>query len=190
MTMKTKMKKDLDVKDIDAVAVEPRDGGRAMDATGIDTVRFTMSANAGEAPGPISRIASGGELSRIMLALKNVFAEKDAVPSLVFDEIDTGVSGVAAQRVGEKLAALSRSKQVLCVTHLPQIAAMAHEQYLVEKREKNGRTYTDIRTLDEDGRCRELARLQSGEVITEAVLSGAAELLRQAEAYRVSLDNP
>ena len=169
------------------VAVEPRTGERAMDAAGVDTVRFTMSANAGETPGPISRIASGGELSRIMLALKNVFAEKDAVPSLVFDEIDTGVSGVAAQRVGEKLAALARSKQVLCVTHLPQIAAMADEQYLVEKREKNGRTYTDIRTLDADGRCRELARLQSGEVITDAVLSGAAELLKKADEYRKTL---
>jgi DNA repair protein RecN (Recombination protein N) len=122
-----------------------------------------------------------------MLALKNVFAEKDAVPSLVFDEIDTGVSGVAAQRVGEKLATLSRTKQVLCVTHLPQIAAMADEQYLVEKREKNSRTYTDIRILDSEGRCRELARLQSGEVITEAVLSAAAELLNKAEIYRNNL---
>lgn len=166
------------------VAVEPREGSQLLDATGADAVRFTMSANAGEAPGPISRIASGGELSRIMLALKNVFAEKDAVPSLVFDEIDTGVSGVAAQRVGEKLAVLSRNKQVLCVTHLPQIAAMADEQYLVEKREKNGRTFTHIRALDDEGRCRELARLQSGEVITDAVLSGAAELLRKANEFR------
>lgn len=169
------------------VSVEPREEGRALDAVGADSVRFTMSANAGEAPGPISRIASGGELSRIMLALKNVFAEKDSVPSLVFDEIDTGVSGIAAQRVGEKLASLSRSKQVLCVTHLPQIAAMADEQYLVEKREKNGRTFTEIRTLNEEGRCRELARLQSGEVISDAVLSGAAELLRKAGEFRNTL---
>lgn len=169
------------------VAVEPRMGENILEATGVDMVRFTMSANAGEAPGPISRIASGGELSRIMLALKNVFAEKDAVPSLVFDEIDTGVSGVAAQRVGEKLAALSRSKQILCVTHLPQIAAMADEQYLVEKKERNGRTYTDIRTLDTDGRCHELARLQSGEVITDSVLSAAAELLSKAKEFRMNM---
>lgn len=122
------------------VSVDP--AGEEPEASGMDTVRFTMSANAGEEPGPVNRIASGGELSRIMLALKNVFAEKDQVPTLVFDEIDAGVSGVAAQRVGEKLAVLSRTKQVLCVTHLPQIAALADRQLLVEKQEENGRTYT------------------------------------------------
>lgn len=167
------------------VSVDP--AGEEPEASGMDTVRFTMSANAGEEPGPVNRIASGGELSRIMLALKNVFAEKDQVPTLVFDEIDAGVSGVAAQRVGEKLAVLSRTKQVLCVTHLPQIAALADRQLLVEKQEENGRTYTRIRPLDEEGRRRELARLQSGELVTESVLAGAGELLEQAKRFRDGL---
>ncbi len=148
---------------------------------------FVMSANAGEALGPISRIASGGELSRIMLALKNVFAEKDGVDALIFDEIDTGVSGVAAQRVAEKLASLGRTKQVLCVTHLPQIAAMAQQQYLVEKAEHGGRTYTNIRLLDREGRRYELARLSGGDMITDIQLAGAEELLARDERFRASL---
>ena len=169
------------------VLIEPREGENALDGTGGDDIRFLMSANAGEALGPISRIASGGELSRIMLALKNVFAEKDSVESLIFDEIDTGVSGIAAQRVAEKLASLARNKQVLCVTHLPQIAAMAENQYLVEKREENGRTYTDIHFLDREGRRLELARLSGGDRLTETLLAGAEEMLRNAEEYRASL---
>jgi len=162
---------------------DPKD----MDASGLDEVRFIMSANAGEAPGPISRIASGGELSRIMLALKNVFAEKDDVDALIFDEIDTGVSGIAAQRVAEKLASLAKNKQVLCVTHLPQIAAMAEHQYLVEKRERDGRTYTDIRLLDREGRKQELARLSGGGEITPTLLAGAEELLQKDETFRAGL---
>ena len=169
------------------VLTQRRKGENDLDASGADEIRFLMSANAGETPGPISRIASGGELSRIMLALKNVFAEKDNVESLIFDEIDTGVSGIAAQRVAEKLAALARNKQVLCVTHLPQIAAMAENQYLVEKREEKGRTYTDIRLLDRKGRQRELARLSGGDRLTETLLAGAEELLQNAEQYRASL---
>lgn len=106
-----------------------------------------MSANAGEMPGRISRIASGGELSRIMLAMKNVFAEKDTVGTMVFDEIDAGISGIAAQRVGEKLAELSHTKQVICVTHLPQIAAMADQHFVIEKSERGGRTYTSVTRL-------------------------------------------
>lgn len=162
------------------VTVEPS----AMDADGLDEIRFAMSANVGQEPGPISRIASGGELSRIMLALKDVFAEKDAVPTLVFDEIDTGVSGVAAQRVGEKLSRLAGSKQVLCVTHLPQIAAMADEQFLVEKRVSGGRTYTDLRELDREGRRRELARLHGGDILTPAALAAAEEQLAAADACK------
>ena len=169
--------------------VERKTGSAIGDLTaaGLDDVRFLMSANAGEEPGPISRIASGGELSRIMLALKNVFAEKDDVDALIFDEIDTGVSGIAAQRVAEKLAALAKNKQVLCVTHLPQIAAMAEHQYLVEKSERNGRTYTRIRLLDRDGRKEELARLSGGGEITQTLLAGAEELLQRDEAFRASL---
>lgn len=169
------------------VQLTQRTGENALTASGMDDVRFAMSANAGEALGAISRIASGGELSRIMLALKNVFAEKDGVEALIFDEIDTGVSGVAAQRVAEKLAALGRTKQVLCVTHLPQIAAMAQQQYLVEKAEHDGRTFTSIRLLDRAGRRQELARLSGGDIITDTQLAGAEELLARDEAFRASL---
>ena len=169
--------------------VDVKSGSSAGDLTadGLDEVRFLMSANAGEEPGPISRIASGGELSRIMLALKNVFAENDTVDSLVFDEIDTGVSGLAAQRVAEKLAALAVRRQVLCVTHLPQIAAMADHQFLVEKEERGGRTYTRIIPLDRDGRKKELARLSGGGDITPTLLAGAEELLRKDEEFRAGL---
>lgn len=169
--------------------VDVKSGTSAGDlsADGLDVVRFLMSANAGEEPGPISRIASGGELSRIMLALKNVFAENDSVDSLVFDEIDTGVSGLAAQRVAEKLAALAVRRQVLCVTHLPQIAAMADHQFLVEKEERGGRTYTRIIPLDRDGRKKELARLSGGGDITPTLLAGAEELLRKDEEFRAGL---
>ena len=169
------------------VRIEFQTGKNALTTSGADEVSFVMSANAGEALGPISRIASGGELSRIMLALKNVFAEKDGVDALIFDEIDTGVSGVAAQRVAEKLASLGRTKQVLCVTHLPQIAAMAQQQYLVEKSERGGRTYTNIRLLDREGRRYELARLSGGDRITDTQLAGAEELLARDEEFRASL---
>lgn len=148
---------------------------------GADEVRFLMSANAGEAPGRIARIASGGELSRIMLALKNVFGESDGVPTAVFDEIDTGVSGIAASRVGEKLSAIGGKKQVLCVSHLPQIAAMADSQYLIEKTERGGRTYTTVRELDGEGRTRELARLMGGDSITDGILRAAQDALDNAE---------
>lgn len=169
------------------VYLERRTGDSALQSTGIDEVRFVMSANAGEEPGPISRIASGGELSRIMLALKNVFAEKDRVETLIFDEIDTGVSGIAAQRVAEKLALLAKNKQVLCVTHLSQIAAMAGVQYLVEKNERDGRTFTDIRPLDREGRRREIARINGGDEITDTLLAGAEEMLTRADEYRSGL---
>lgn len=158
-----------------------------FDDYGADTVRFLMSANAGEKPGPISKIASGGELSRIMLAMKNVFSEGDRVETLVFDEIDTGVSGIAAQRVGEKLAELSRRKQVLCVTHLPQIAAMADTHFRIEKAERDGRTFTSVTELDGEGRARELARLHGGENITENTLISAKEQLEAAGRFKQSL---
>ena len=169
------------------VMMEPVPGDSPLSESGMDTVRFVMSANAGETLGPISRIASGGELARVMLALKNVFAEKDAVGSLIFDEIDTGVSGVAAQRVAEKLAKLARTKQVLCVTHLPQIAAMAENQYLVKKQERDGRTFTSIQLLDREGRRREIARITGGEDLTETMLSGAEEMLSRGDAFRKAL---
>ena len=157
------------------------------DATGIDAVRFLMSANVGEELRPIHRVASGGELARIMLALKNVLAENEEIGTLVFDEVDTGVSGRAAQKVAEKLAQVSRKKQVLCVTHLPQLAAMADIHFVVEKGERGGRTFTRVEELDRPRRCEELARLTGGEKITDAMLAGAEELIASAEAYRTAL---
>ena len=157
------------------------------DASGIDTVRFLMSANVGEDLKPIHKIASGGELARIMLALKNVLAEQDHVMTMVFDEVDTGVSGRAAQRVAEKMAKLSRKRQVLCVTHLPQLAAMADTHFSVEKGEENGRTFTRVAELDRAQRRAELARLTGGESASETQLRGAEELLAAADAFRNSL---
>lgn len=168
------------------VEIAPSESADGFDATGCDRVRFLMSANAGEAPGRIARIASGGELSRIMLAMKCVFAEHDRVQSMVFDEIDTGVSGVAAQRVAEKMGELSRSRQVLCITHLPQIAAMADTHFSISKAEKAGRTYTTVTPLDREGRLRELARLYGGDKVTETTLRAAAEQLAAAEDFKKS----
>ncbi len=167
--------------------IAPLDGAPGFGPKGADKVRFLMSANAGESMGSISRIASGGELSRIMLALKTVFGQNDPVPTAVFDEIDTGVSGVAASRVGEKLALTGRFRQVLCVSHLPQIAAMADSQYLIEKREKGGRTYTTVEELDRAGRRREIARLIGGDNITETTTASAEEQLAAADAWKQKL---
>ena len=157
------------------------------DATGMDEVRFLMSANVGEELKPIHKIASGGELARIMLALKNVFAAQESIMTMVFDEVDTGVSGRAAQRVAEKLARVSREKQVLCVTHLPQLAAMADTHFSVEKGEENGRTVTRVTELDHAARKKELARLTGGETPSETMLRGAEELLAGAEAFKAAL---
>ena len=154
---------------------------------GCDVVRFLMSANAGEDLKPIAKIASGGELARIMLALKNVLAEQEAIGTLVFDEVDTGVSGRAAQKVAEKLAQVSGRKQVLCVTHLPQLAAMADTHFSVEKGEAKGRTYTRVVQLDREQRKAELARITGGSKVTDALLASAGELLDAAEAYRNTL---
>jgi len=159
-------------------------GDHCLNATGSDDVWYLMSANAGEAPGRINRIASGGELARIMLALKNVLSSKQDTASMVFDEIDTGVSGIAAQRVGEKLAELAKNRQVLCVTHLPQIAVMADTHFSISKSVRDGRTYTDVNELDFEGRKQELARLSGGENITATTLSSAEEQLAAAEKFK------
>ena len=160
---------------------------KPLDSDGMDTVRFLMSANVGEELRPIHKIASGGELARIMLAMKNVLSEQDHVGTMVFDEVDTGVSGRAAQKVAEKMARISRRKQVLCVTHLPQLAAMADTHFSVEKGERGGRTYTEVRRLDREQRRRELARLTGGSHVSQTMLDGAEELLAQAEAFRAEL---
>ena len=144
---------------------------------GADAVAFYMSANVGEALKPMSKVASGGELARIMLAMKNVLAEQDRVDTLIFDEVDTGVSGRAAQKVAEKLKSVARSKQVLCVTHLPQIAAMGDTHLLIAKGERDGRTYTTVTPLELEGRKRELARIIGGASITETTLKSAEEML-------------
>jgi len=145
--------------------------------SGADSVAFYMSANIGEALKPMSKVASGGELARIMLAMKNVLAEQDHVATLIFDEVDTGVSGRAAQKVAEKLRSVAKSKQVLCVTHLPQLAALASTHLLIAKEERDGRTYTTVTPLDREGRKRELARIIGGTNITETTLKSAEEML-------------
>ena len=149
-----------------------------LTVNGADTVAFYMSANAGEALKPMSKVASGGELARIMLAMKNVLAEKDQVNTLIFDEVDTGVSGRAAQKVAEKLRSVAAHKQVLCVTHLPQLAALANTHLLIAKSERDGRTYTSVTPLDIEGRKKELARIIGGTNITETTLKSAEEMLR------------
>ena len=148
--------------------------------SGQDVLYFLISTNAGETPKPLSKIASGGELSRIMLSIKNVMSGKDDVDTLIFDEIDTGVSGRAAQRIGEKLFSLSRSKQVICVTHLPQIAALADNHMLIRKEVSNGKTFTKVGKLDREGRKRELARIIGGDKITSLLLKNAEEMLKNA----------
>ena len=148
-----------------------------LTANGADAVAFYMSANAGEALKPLSKVASGGELARIMLAMKNVLAEQDQVNTLIFDEVDTGVSGRAAQKVAEKLRSVAKTKQVLCVTHLPQLAALANTHLLIAKEERSGRTYTTVTPLELEGRKRELARIIGGANITETTLRSAEEML-------------
>lgn len=148
---------------------------------GMDSIEFLISANLGEEPKPIAKIASGGELSRIMLALKNVIAEKDSIGTLIFDEIDTGVSGRAAQKIGIKLKQISRLRQVLCVTHLAQMAVMADNHLLIEKNIQGDRTVTTVRTLDHEQRKYEIARIMGGENITELMLENAEQYLKDAE---------
>lgn len=169
------------------VEFAPIENETGFDSHGADEIRFVMSANAGEALGRISKIASGGELSRIMLAMKNVFAENDPVATMIFDEIDTGVSGRAAQRVGEKLFSVSLGKQVMCVTHLPQIAAIADNHYLIRKEERGGRTYTEVNLLDREGRIAELARMYGGDNVTQSTLASADEQLTLSERFKSSL---
>lgn len=147
---------------------------------GMDTIEFLISANVGEEPKPIAKIASGGEL-RIMLALKNVIAEKDSIGTLIFDEIDTGVSGRAAQKIGIKLKQISRLRQVLCVTHLAQMAVMADNHLLIEKNIVGDRTVTSVRTLDFEDRKLEIARIMGGDNITELMLENAEQYLKDAE---------
>ena len=159
--------------------VDFKDG--PISKTGIDEIEFLISVNAGEALKPLSAVASGGELSRIMLAFRAVLGEKEAVPTLIFDEIDTGVSGRAAGKVGLKLKEVSKNAQVICVTHLAQIAAMASTHFLIHKQVADGRTYTNVRPLDFEGRQYEIARIMGGMNINELMLENAKQMLKEYE---------
>jgi DNA repair protein RecN (Recombination protein N) len=168
-------------------AVEIDGDAVAFDASGIDEVVFRLAPNPGEPPRPLARIASGGELSRVALAIKQVLAEADDTPTLVFDEVDTGIGGRSAGPVGRSLWALGRRHQVLCVTHLPQIAAHADAHFAIAKRERDGRTVTEVRRLDREGRIVELAQMIGGSGGGTAALASARELLDRAEGWRGEL---
>ena len=155
------------------------------DEWGIDQVEFFISPNPGEDFKPLSRIASGGEISRIMLALKTILAETDNVPSLIFDEIDAGISGRIAQSVGRAISNLSRNHQIICITHLPQIAAHGENHYLVEKMVRNERTFTQITPLDNEGKVLAIARLIAGNTITDTVIESARQLIADGQSSEV-----
>lgn len=154
-----------------------------LKSNGYDDVEFLISANAGEPPMPLERIASGGELSRIMLALKSVLSDKDGVGTVVFDEVDAGISGKTSRKVGIKLKQIARKTQVICVTHSAQIASLADTHYLIAKREEDGRTQTEVTTLDKQGSVREIARILGGIHVTESQLRAAQELIEDGMQY-------
>ena len=181
------VQQELTFLDMPKVRFEVRIGDAKLNTNGKDHVEFLISTNPGEPPKPLSKIASGGELSRIMLAIKNVIADKDPVDTLIFDEIDTGVSGRAAEKIGRKLKQLSKKCQVICITHLAQIAALADAHLLIEKHSDEQHTYTDVTLLDEEGRVEELSRIIGGSNITKLTRENAREMLLQAE--KISLDN-
>lgn len=173
-----------ELKDLDMARVTFQiqvETGPKLAAKGMDTVQFLISVNPGEPVRPLSRVASGGELSRVMLAMKNVLTAGEPVGTLIFDEIDTGVSGRAAQKIAHKLREIGSKKQTLCVTHLPQIAAMGNNHLLIEKRARDGRTFTDVHPMSADSRAQEIARMLAGDQITETTLENARELLHAAE---------
>lgn len=175
------VERELAFLDMPSVKFIVNDSVGELYENGIDNIEFLLSANAGEEPKPLSKIASGGELSRIMLAIKCVLSELDDIDTLIFDEIDSGVSGRAALKIAAKMKELSKTHQVICVTHLAQIAAFANEHKLISKEEKDGRTYTCIASLDYNGRKYELARIMGGLTVTQSILNSAEELLSSAE---------
>ena len=175
------VERELAFLDMPSVKFIVNDSVGELYENGIDNIEFLLSANAGEEPKPLSKIASGGELSRIMLAIKCVLSELDDIDTLIFDEIDSGVRGRAALKIAAKMKELSKTHQVICVTHLAQIAAFADEHKLISKEEKDGRTYTCIASLDYDGRKYELARIMGGLTVTQSILNSAEELLSSAE---------
>jgi DNA repair protein RecN (Recombination protein N) len=152
--------------------------------TGLDQVEFLISPNPGEPLKPLAKIASGGEMSRIMLAMKNILAQSDKIETLVFDEVDTGIGGRTAQKVAEKLLNVSRGRQVLCVSHLPQISVMANNHYKIEKIEVGGRTISTIKELKGEEKILEIARMISGAEITEGTINHAREMLSLADSFK------
>ena len=172
----------LDFLNMPGVRMTLRHSRGPLASHGQDSIEFYISTNPGEAPKPLAKIASGGELSRITLAIKNAMADKDAIPTVIYDEIDSGVSGKAASRIGEVLRQSAKGHQILCITHTAQIAALADCHLLIQKNITNERTYTEIHPLDENGRVEALARLISGDHVTELSLANAREMLgRNAE---------
>lgn len=168
----------LDMPNVKLVVVQEK---CELNSLGCDNIEFLISTNPGESPKPISKIASGGELSRMMLAVKNVLSDKDDIDTLIFDEVDTGISGSAAQKVGLKLREVSKSRQVLCVTHLAQIAAMGNSHFKISKSVRDEKTFTKVEELDHEGRKQELARIIGGTEMTKASLDYAEEMLRAGE---------
>lgn len=168
----------LDMPNVKLVVVQEK---CELNSLGFDNIEFLISTNPGEPPKPISKIASGGELSRMMLAVKNVLSDKDDIDTLIFDEVDTGISGSAAQKVGLKLRGVSKSRQVLCVTHLAQIAAMGNSHFKISKSVRDEKTFTKVEELDHEGRKQELARIIGGTEMTKASLDYAEEMLRAGE---------
>ena len=179
--MNKQMREALEFLNMPGVRMALRHQRGPLASAGQDNVEFLISTNPGEEPKPLAKIASGGELSRIMLAFKSALADKDAIPTVIYDEIDTGVSGLAAGRIGQKLKQTSQGHQVLCITHTPQIADFADHQLLIQKNVRNDRTYTEIQPLDFDGRVEVLARMISGDKVTELSLANARELIEKSQ---------
>lgn len=174
------VKEELRFLDMPGVDFQVEQEACPFNALGCDKIQFLISTNPGEPAKPIAKIASGGELSRIMLAIKTVLSGQDEIDTLIFDEVDTGISGSAAQKVGMKLREVAKDRQVICVTHLAQIASLADSHFLIQKQTKKEKTYTEVSPLDFEGRKHELARIMGGAEITELMLQNAEEMLRMA----------
>ena len=179
--MNKQMKAALEFLNMPGIRFAHKHARGPLSSHGQDTVEFLISTNPGEEPKPLAKIASGGELSRIMLAFKSALADRDALPTVIYDEIDTGVSGLAAGRIGQLLHQTAKGHQVLCITHTPQVAAFADNQLLIQKNVRNDRTFTEIHTLDMDGRVEVLARMISGDKVSELSLASARELIEKSK---------
>ena len=179
--MNKQMKAALEFLNMPGIRFTLKHARGPLSSHGQDTVEFLISTNPGEEPKPLAKIASGGELSRIMLAFKSALADRDALPTVIYDEIDTGVSGLAAGRIGQLLHQTAKGHQVLCITHTPQVAAFADNQLLIQKNVRNDRTFTEIHTLDMDGRVEVLARMISGDKVSELSLASARELIEKSK---------